>query len=388
MSNLRLSHTQRECYTLCGKKYYYRYVKKLRPKAKGSALYFGTAFDNATERLLTGVSLAEVEQKFLDEWMAHEGNYNVKFSKTDYTSKVLSESDVNKLESVMGSMPSSKEKTEAKGVIDYIAKLVKTDNNQYVRDLKPVEEEFLHLATLLSMYRKGVLMLRSFNDKLLPLVTEVIATQYPIDIKHPEGHNIIGYIDLVCVMEGFRLPNGYVLTKDDVVIIDIKSAGPMSWKKYDDTQDQPQLDTYLAALTLEGKYTPKHVGYFVTSKTVANDAIKACTKCGHIKDSMHRTCNKALPEGRCGGDWDEINNFYSESKAVVAERNTQEALIIMNDFDDTLVGIQAGVFPRNRSSCEAFGGICEYKNGVCGKFFKSVDEEEAALQAWKDKYGE
>jgi hypothetical protein len=95
---IRLSHSQAELYNLCGKKYYYRYRKKMRAKEKGSALFFGSAFDEATGHLLEHRNLAEAKELFQQEWLRHEDNINVKFSKSDYTDVLLTENDISRLE--------------------------------------------------------------------------------------------------------------------------------------------------------------------------------------------------------------------------------------------------------------------------------------------------
>ena len=59
MKKIRLSNSQRSLYTLCGKKYFYKYIKKLRPRAKGSALFFGSAFDEASDVFFGGGNLED-----------------------------------------------------------------------------------------------------------------------------------------------------------------------------------------------------------------------------------------------------------------------------------------------------------------------------------------
>jgi len=397
MTKLRLSHSQRELYSLCARKYYYRYKKKLRPREKGSALFFGSAFDDATEQLFKGNSLQDAKEKFTSEWMAHEDNMNVKFSKTDYVDKILWQQDLDALEAFTGSLNNSKPKQEFgvdKNVKKLVKELIKLRDNSYVRDATPEELRFIHQALFLSMHRKGHLMLESFNEHIMPLVTKVISSQEKINLKHPDGHTVIGYIDLLCEMEGYVINRGKKNERKfkagEIVVADVKSAGPMAWKKHDNLYKAPQLDTYLIsdevqekAVASTGKET-NLVAYFVTGKTILTDSLQNCKKCGKLKESRHKTCPEETEDGRCDGEWEGSETFYVESKVVVGERNMDEAMMMFNDFDDTLKAIQAEIYPRNRNSCDAFGSVCDYMD-ICGKCFGNP---EAALDKWRSEKGE
>lgn len=385
--SLKLSHSQRELYALCPKKYYYRYVKKLRSKAKGSALPFGTAFDNATGALLEGKSLDEAKSVFSHTWAFSEGNYSVKFGATDYDNRILEPSDIQRLEACFDNLPNSKEKTESAGnPLALVRAYIKTRDNNYVRPLNLNEEHYLHFANHLSMNRKGLLMLESFHANIANKVSRVVSTQQKITLVHPNGHEVTGFIDLLCCLKDYRLPNGRILKEDDVVVADIKSAGRISWAKHDHLDDAPQLDTYLIAVQKE--HPTNLIAYFVTSKTVSADSETFCSVCGSKKESTHRTCANESSGKRCGGAWTENVKYFCESKIVIGERSVEEASLMLQDFDDTLAGIEHGVFPRNRGSCLAFNAVCEYKDSLCGKCFKNTAEEVNAEEDWKGKYGE
>jgi hypothetical protein len=317
-----------------------------------------------------------------------ETNYDVKFGASDYDQRILLQEDILKLEACLSNLPKSQELTENKdNVLALIKAYVKTKENGYKRDLNERELQFLHYANTLSMYRKGLLMLDSFHANILTKVSSVIATQHRITLQHPHGHEVTGLIDLLCCLEGYKLSNGRILGKDDVVVADIKSASRQSWEKHDNLHDAPQLDTYLVAIQNEHK--TNLISYFVTSKTVSSDSETFCGTCGAKKESTHRTCNANTAEGkRCGGEWKENVKYYCESKIVIGERNVDEASLMFNDFDDTLAGIEHKVFPRNRNSCEAFNSICEYKNSLCGKCFHNTEQAVEAEEKWKNKYGE
>jgi hypothetical protein len=372
-------------------------MKKLRPREKGSALFFGSAFDEATEQLFKGNTLKDAKETFTSEWMRHEDNLNVKFSKTDYVDKILWPQDLDALTAFSGSLNDSKPKQEFRvdlNVKKLVKELMKIRDNQYVRDLTKEEERFIHQALFLSMLRKGHLMLESFEKNIMPHVTKVVSSQEKIDLKHPDGHSVVGYIDLLCEMEGYTINKGKKnerkLLAGELVVADVKSAGPMAWKKHDNLYKAPQLDTYLIsdevqekAIASTGKET-NLIAYFVTSKTIQTESLHNCKKCGSLKESRHKTCPAETEDGRCDGEWEGSETYFVESKIVVGERNLDEAQMMFNDFDDTLNAIQAKIFPRNRNSCDAFGSVCDYMD-ICGKCFGNPEE---AMDKWRKDKGE
>jgi hypothetical protein len=66
VTKLKLSNSQRDLYLQCPKKYFYRYIRKMRPRAKGSALFFGSAFDHATEILVNERDLVKAKVAFTE----------------------------------------------------------------------------------------------------------------------------------------------------------------------------------------------------------------------------------------------------------------------------------------------------------------------------------
>lgn len=365
----------------------------MRPRAKGSALPFGTAFDEATDVLFNNGTLQEAQDAFSNSWLAHEDNYNVKFSKTDFIDRLLTQNDIDRLESVVDNLNNSKPKQEYgehKNVLQLIKDFIKFRDSSYIRELSNEEEQFLHFANILCMNRKGRLMLESFHNEVLPHITKIHGSQLKITIKHPDGHEVTGYIDILGEMAGYTLPNGRVLKEGELVVIDVKTAGTYSWKKHDNLETAPQLDTYLISdevqglsLQLTGKET-NLIAYAVTSKVPTKNSLQICKKCGNVKDGRHKTCNAEVNGERCNGEWDNQDTYSFPSKIVVGERNLDEARLMYQDFEDTLVGIQANVFPRDRNSCNAFNSICDYYY-VCNKVHNCT---KTAIDKWKEEYGE
>jgi hypothetical protein len=387
--NMRVSNSQRSLFLQCGKKYKYRYIHKLRPKEKGNALFFGSAFDAASDILINEKDLPKAKERFSELWMAHEQNLYCKFSKTDLELRLYEPSDIAKLEAAAGNLNVSnalKAYNTHGNVIDLIKDIKKMKDQSFTRDLTLEEERFLHYATVLSMLRKGYLMLESFQRNISPHITGVIGTQVQINAENGLGDSIIGYIDLLCNMSGYKLPNGRILTADDLVVADVKTAGVTYWAKLDDLNNSDQLDSYLIAPAVQSIQATNLIAYFAVAKQVSKDEQSFCKSCANEKKSSHKTCNAEIDGKRCNGEWKEQVTYFCEAKMVVGERNVQDASQMYDDYNMVVAGIKAEVFVRNRESCHAYGGVCEYSN-ICSKYL-SPDQEEVELQKWRDEHGE
>lgn len=389
MSKLKLSNSQRDLYVQCSKKYYYRYVRKMRSKHKGSALFFGGAFDHACEVLLADRNLPAAKVAFTERWMNQEQNFNCKFAKADYVDKILTAEDVAKLTSCTDNLNFSKPMegyAQHQDVLKLVQDIKKMGENSFVRDLTREETQFLHFANVLSMNRKGLLMLESFYENILPHISKVVGTQVAVDMKHPDGHSIGGFIDLLCNMDGYKLPSGRILLPNDLVVADVKSAGAAYWAKLDDLNNSDQLDTYLISEAVQSIAPTNLVAYFAVSKQISTIEKSFCKSCGNVKLSAHKTCNAEVNKVRCNGNWDMQQTYYVDAKIVIGERNLDDASLMIEDYEGTLNGVLNQVFIRNRSACDAYGQTCEYAN-VCGKAC-SKQEEDQRVQEWILKNGE
>lgn len=408
---MRVSNTQRSLYIQCPQRYKYRYKHKMRERAKGSALPFGVAFDQASDVLFKERNLQAAIQRFSEIWMASEGNLEVKFSKTDLDIRVYQPSDIAKLEAAAGNLNVSEAKkrfdkgqivedeseldedemsksklVKVDPVITLIKDIKKMKEQSFMRDLTREEEQFLHYANILCMNRKGHLMLESFNSNILPHITEVISTQFKIDVENGSGDTITGYIDLVCRMTGYKLPNGRVLTDQDVVVADVKTAGITFWQKLDDLSSSDQLQTYVCSPQIQSLSPTNLVCYMAVAKSISKDETYACDKCGHIKVSSHKTCNNEVEGNRCGGDWVGNVKYFSEAKIVIGEVNLQEASKVYSDYDGVVQAIKHEIHYRNRESCNAYGQICPYKN-ICDRCL-TPEQEEVEIKKWIRTHGE
>lgn len=377
----------------------------MRERAKGSALPFGVAFDQASDVLFKDRNLQAAIQRFSEIWMSNEGNLDVKFSATDLDVRIYQPSDIAKLEAVAGNLNVSEAKkrydrgyvTEDKDgnlvhptelpIILLIKDIKKMKDQSFMRDLTLEEEQFLHYANILCMNRKGHLMLESFYSNILPHITEVISTQFKIDVENGSGDTITGYIDLVCRMAGYKLPSGRILTDQDVVVADVKTAGVTFWAKLDDLSASDQLETYVCSPQIQSVYPTNLISYMAVAKSISKDETYTCGKCGNVKASTHKKCNADIEGKRCNGEWIGNVRYFSEAKIVIGERNLQEAAKVYSDYDGVVTAIKNEIYYRNRDACNAYGSICPYKS-VCDKACSSYEQEEQMIQDWIRQFGE
>jgi hypothetical protein len=361
----------------------------MRPRAKGSALYYGSAFDAASDILINQKDLPAAKERFTDLWMVHEQNLNCKFSKTDLDLRILDSSDIPKLEAAAGNLNTSeaKKRFDKSGEVQTLIKDIKKMKEQsFMRDLTLEEERFLHYATVLSMLRKGYLMLESFHINISPHITGVVGTQVKTEVHNGLGDEITGYIDLLCNMHGYKLPSGRILAVDDLVVADVKTAGITYWNKLDDLNNSDQLDSYLVSPQVQSIQTTNLICYMAISKQVSTDEKYFCQSCGNEKSSSHKTCNAEVKGKRCGGEWKGSVKYFCEAKIVIGERNVQEAAKMYEDYDGVTRGIKAEIFIRDRTACEAYGSFCEY-TGICGKCL-TPEQEDLEVEQWIKQHGE
>lgn len=385
---MRVSNTQRSLYIQCPQRYKYRYKYKMRERAKGSALPFGVAFDQASDVLFLKRDLSGAIQRFSDIWMASEGNPDIKFSATDLDVRIYQPSDIAKLEASAGNLNHSKAKGEFDSdgdVISLLKAIKKMKDQSFMRDLTDEESQFLHYANILCMNRKGHLMLESFYQNILPHISEVVSTQAQIDVDNGKGDSIIGYIDLLCKMAGYKLPNGRVLTDQDLVVADVKTAGIVFWSKLDDLNSSDQLELYLCSPQVQSISPTNLIAYMAVAKNISKEETYSCSKCGNVKSSAHKTCNADIDGKRCNGDWAGSVRYFSESKIVIGERNLQEAAKVYGDYDGVVTAINNNIYYRNRESCKAYGSVCPYY-GICNKVCTSHEQEQVEIEKWKRDY--
>lgn len=162
----KLSFTKLSTYNECGLKYDLHYNQYLRPSQPKSALIFGNSIDEALNVLLETKDLNLAQQKFEDLW-----------NKQIFNKKEI-------VLSIPGIISFSKSDTDE----DLL------EINNIVTDNKP----------WMSLSLKGELILKAYNDIVLPKIKQVIGIQTPIKIENLEGDSIEGKLDIILKWEDDR----------------------------------------------------------------------------------------------------------------------------------------------------------------------------------------
>jgi hypothetical protein len=209
---------------------------------------------------------------------------------------------------------------------------------------------------------KGLLMIRAYKEKVLPLVKKVYDVQIPIELSNGED-TITGYVDLVADVEGHGL-----------VVLDNKTSS-IEYAK-DSVLTSPQLSLYLSAL--QEKYNTRKAGYIVLSKRVKKNKVKVCKKCGYDGTSgRHSSCPKEIQNRRCGGQWEETIAPEIEIQIIIDEIPKRTEDIVIENYDNICHAIQNKIFTRNMTTCgNIYGSPCAYF-GLCYKnSMKGLEEVE------------
>jgi len=218
--DIKLSYSSWSNYLQCPKKYKLRKVEGWSTKAVSSPLFFGSAFDQALNRMLGDHQMGAVRDV---------KSYCLTFDRYWCKAKITS--------------------TDIKLSEHEYLEFKKTDFDSSF--LTPKDEERAlsqeHL-TWLCMRRKGHRMLEVYMKELLPKIKRVISFQKEEILQSTGGDALHGFIDLIAELQDGK-----------TYIIDNKTSA----KKYTEAQAQisPQLMNYCNFTGI------KDVAFFVVTKT-------------------------------------------------------------------------------------------------------------------------
>jgi hypothetical protein len=306
----KLSFTKLSQYQECGLKYDLHYNQYLRPSKPKSALIFGNSIDEALNVLLETKDLNLAQQKFEDLWNKQLFNKkeislytpgNVSFSKADLDEDLL---EINNF------------------TID--------------ENIDPA---------WLSLFMKGELILKTYNDVVLPKIKEVIGIQTPIKIENIEGDSIEGKLDIIIKWED-----------DRILLMDNKTTSV----KYtpESAKESEQLNLYY--YIKKDEYKLDAVGFITIDKKVHWEYKKTCKKCKHVFNSNHKTCINTMFGKRCNSEVsiEKIPSININFIINNVDEKIQETTI--NNFDKLNEGISNNIFEANKNSCYGKFGKCVY----------------------------
>jgi PD-(D/E)XK nuclease superfamily len=352
----RLSYSQVRLYSECGQKYKYYYIDKLREKVKSGALFFGSAFDAATEAALKDANVDEYkifDDKFTTQ--SHEGSdlylpdsSIVVYSKYDFDHELLQEEDHAFIKAKVEELQSTPvDKNSIREFMDTCLDL-KKNGRLAGNDLR-----IYNLCNWLSLRRKGHLMLRTNREEVLPRFSKVVGTQVKVNLTNIDGDSVIGFTDVVAHWDGSAEP----------IVFDYKTSS-MQYEA-DSVLTSPQLSIYCHALGL------KRAGYIVFSKQIQKNRKKVCSKCGFApKSSLAKTCSAEIDGERCKGAWNERIDPKALVDIIIDDIPAQTDQIVIQNIDEINRAIKSNIFIRNFNSCKGTFGLCPYIK-VCFKGDKS-----------------
>jgi len=331
-----LSYTQFNKFQECPTAWKYHYKEGYRPIGQSANLLFGSAIDKAIEALLKDPSC---DPYIIFDRVWNEQEINKKLTKlSTCTSIQYSNSDYDE------DLLLDKDKLQLQGI--NVTELQKKDK------LTKEEKEGLSLAYWISLYRKGEIMINTFQGEVLSKINKIHAVQKQIKLDNGEGDTIVGYIDLICDY-----------ADQGNVIFDVKTAS----KKYDENSvfTSQQLALYTHAVCDE--YKTRKAGYIVLIKQLNKNRFKVCSKCGYNgTGSRYKTCPEEVDGKRCNSEWIEQINPECLKQVLIDTIPEQTENIVIENMDYINKAIKAGVFYRNLQNCIKPYGKCPFF-GICYK---------------------
>lgn len=318
------------------------------PIMQPSAFAFGSAFEEGVTALLDGHDLEDAIQIFETQWHTRPANKwederqiydspTIFYYQSDYEKDILDEEDLNTIDGWFKELI----KDVGADSLAYAESLF--DRIKRNESLSDNERQFMNRVFWLSCLRRGPLMLKAFQEQLMPDIEEVIAMQKPIALETEDGNVITGYIDYIVKLKGRKEP----------VIMDLKSAG----RPYDTHQliSSDQLGIYALSENLTT------VGYWVVLKKVSFDV--ACDKCGHIRTNGRKVKCEECDEGRYT-----VKSPKMGTQTLIHELTAKRLEIIAKDYSEVMVAVANGLDWRNPKACVMYNTKCDfYEHCINGK---------------------
>lgn len=206
---MKLSHSSVNTYLECAYKWHLHYNLKLRASQEKSALKIGDAIDSGLNHLLETRQLDEAINIFQNKWEAVAKSGNIQYSKSDVEEHLLEDVEITK----------------------------ESDKGYY------------------SWLKKGEILLREYNDQIMPRIKNVIKVQLDDVLKYEDGSfdEIAIKTDFICEWEDGRR-----------ILFDNKTSS-MRYDK-DSVKESAQLALYFEAL--KDRFKLDAAGYIVIPKKV------------------------------------------------------------------------------------------------------------------------
>ena len=348
----KLSHSSLRLFSECGQRYKYHYIDRVRETVFHSALAFGSAIDEALNDLLIKRDLGRASDIFMDKWAKGRigssfeelaNNLKLVYGASDFDVNLLTEEDLELF---------SKYVSSDKDPASFVKEVQELKANIGWDNLEESTRSKYNYTNWLSMRRKGLAMIKSYYDKVLPQIFEVVSIQEEISLENDEGDKITGFVDFVATMKDGK---NYVL--------DNKTSA----RAYDEDSAARSQQLVLYYHTLKEKYNLAGVGFIVLNKNIRLNKSKTCSVCGHEGEgSRAKTCDNEIESKRCGGTWDVKVDPECYIQTVLNEVTPESEALILDNFIDINQMIKLGIFYKNLAACKNGNLICPYIN-LCHK---------------------
>lgn len=168
--SISLSYSANNRYKDSPRAWYLHYMRRLRPEQTTSALVFGTAIDAALNQM--------IENKFNKEQKDYIKTFEVLMKKQKVNNKMV---DLRTSDAI---------KFYKSDVLD---DFFLTDEDKKL--LEKYKKEWV------SLRRKGLMMLKAYQEQVMPHLSELHSIQTYVNIPNNEGDKIIGFTDLIARFE-------------------------------------------------------------------------------------------------------------------------------------------------------------------------------------------
>lgn len=319
---IKLSHSARSMLDECSEKYRLHYIERLRSPKLYSALFFGNALDAAFSRLLLKKKKQKTEEE--KELMTHSVEELFLKSMTHFTSNGTEQAlpqnplcDYYKSDFEPSFLPMILPKLQklAPDISDFEGFF--NECYEFIKARKKLSKEdkiVYNYMCWLSLCEKGKLMLKAYEEQIMPQIHEVFAIQKSVSIINAHGDAITGAIDFIA---------SFTDRPECKYICDNKSSSKAY--KANAVLESDQLATYCEA---EG---------------INNAAYVVIQKLLHKKAPVIRT---------------------QIIRSEIKEAQLQETF---DKFEQAVYTIEEKRFMQNRDSCFAYGKKCPYYDICRGK---------------------
>jgi len=352
----RLSHSSTSRYQTCPTSFKYHYIDRLRSTTMSSALFFGTAVDNAITAMIKN---EDAELTFKSFWEFQDVNGSREYLPTS-TSIVYANSDVD------SDLLLEQDYEEIARILEFSGDIASEIDEVYKEkeylgfdNLPHDRKVFLNVYNWFCLYRKGLIMIKTFRKEILPNITEVLGSQVPVKLDNGAGDLITGFADFVVRWQDDPTP----------IIFDLKTSS----RDYDEKMSvitSAQLTLYVHALSEQFENT-RRAGYIVLNKHIRKNKTKICSVCGNDgSGARHKTCAAEIVQPtsagttagstRCNGAWKETFKPEAKFQVIIDEIPLQTENIVIENMGVINEAISTGVFHRNLGSCIQPWGPCTF----------------------------